>query len=156
LSDRFGARWLGVIGLAITASGLLSIATLTQQSSQLDVILRLMVLGLGIGLFQSPNNSMTMGSVPRNALGIAGSLLAVMRTLGQTTGIAIAGAVWAILVTSAAGRTFTPITSAPPDALVYGIHGAMLLAALLAALGILPALARPTTPPTGPQTARPA
>jgi len=156
LSDRFGARWLGVIGLAISASGLLSMATLTQQSSQFDIILRLMWLGLGIGLFQSPNNSMTMGSVPRTALGIAGSLLAVMRTLGQTTGIAIAGAVWAVLVTSAAGRTFTPITSAPPDALVYGIHGAMMLAALLAALGILPALARPVTPSAGPQTARPA
>ena len=63
--------------------------------------------------------------------------------------------IWALLVTSAAGRTFAPITSAPPAALVYGIHGAMLLAAILAALGILPALARPTTPTVGPQTARP-
>jgi EmrB/QacA subfamily drug resistance transporter len=147
LSDRFGARWLGVLGLAITSGSLFTMAMLNTASTQFDVIWRLMALGLGIGLFQSPNNSTTMGSVPRNALGIAGSLLAVMRTLGQTAGIALAGAIWATLVISSAGRVFTPITTAPPEALVSGMHGAMLIAGILAALAIIPALARPKGAP---------
>lgn len=142
LSDRFGARWLGVVGLSFTALGLASFATLTTASTQLDVILRLLLMGVGFGLFQSPNNSTIMGSAPRSALGVASSLLAVMRTLGQTTGVAVAGAVWAALVTSAAGRLYEPITSAPPEALVAGLHGAMIMGATLAAIGIVPTLLR--------------
>jgi EmrB/QacA subfamily drug resistance transporter len=146
LSDRFGARWLGVAGLGLASIGLFSMTTLSETSTQLGVIARLMLIGVGIGLFQSPNNSTIMGSVPRTALGVAGSLQAVMRTLGQTTGIAIAGAVWAALVISAAGRSYAPLTSAPPYALVSGLHGAMILAGVIAALGIVPALVRPTRP----------
>ena len=146
LSDRFGARWLGVAGLGLASAGLFSMAALGEHSSQLDVIWRLLLVGVGIGLFQSPNNSTIMGSVPRSALGVAGSLQAVMRTLGQTTGIAIAGAIWAALVIAAAGRTYTPLTDAPPAALVSGLHGAMMLAGVIAALGIVPTLVRPTRP----------
>jgi EmrB/QacA subfamily drug resistance transporter len=142
LSDRFGARWLGIIGLTLTAAGLLSMATLTTDSSQMDVVLRLMLIGAGFGLFQSPNNSLIMGSVARANLGVAGSLLAVMRTLGQTTGVALAGAIWAIRVTAAAGQQYEPITAAPPFALVAGMHDAMLVAAFLAALAIVPTLVR--------------
>ena len=65
-----------------------------------------------------------------------------MRTLGQTTGVAIAGAIWAIRVTAAAGQQYEPITAAPPFALVAGMHDAMLVAAFLAALAILPTLVR--------------
>jgi EmrB/QacA subfamily drug resistance transporter len=146
LSDKFGARWLGVIGLLLASTGLFSMAMLSTTSTQLDVILRLLLVGVGIGLFQSPNNSTIMGSVPRNALGVAGSLQAVMRTLGQTTGNAIAGAVWAALVIGAAGRAYVPLTSAPPAALVSGLHGAMILAGVIAALGIVPAMVRPAQP----------
>jgi EmrB/QacA subfamily drug resistance transporter len=153
LSDRFGARWLGVAGLALTALALFSFSTLTTSSTQLDVILRLLLMGAGFGLFQSPNNSLIMGSAPRSALGVAGSLLAVMRTLGQTAGVAVAGAVWASQVAAAAGRLYEPITAAPPTALVSGLHTAMLLAAMLAALGIVPTIVR-SRPAAGEQPAQ--
>jgi EmrB/QacA subfamily drug resistance transporter len=153
LSDRIGARWLGVAGLTLTSLALLSFSTLTAESSQLDVILRLMLMGAGFGLFQSPNNSMIMGSAPRSALGVASSLLAVMRTMGQTAGVAVAGAVWAAQVTAAAGRLYEPITSAPPEALVSGLHTAMLLAATLAAIGIVPTIMR-SRPAGGEQPAQ--
>ncbi len=142
LSDRFGARWLGIIGLALTTAALLSMATLTTESTQMDVVLRLMLIGAGFGLFQSPNNSLIMGSVPRANLGVAGSLLAVMRTLGQTTGVAIAGAIWATRVVAAAGQQYEPVTAAPPFALVAGMHDAMLVAAFLSAIAIVPTLVR--------------
>ncbi|MEN9935602.1 MAG: hypothetical protein RLZZ387_2181 [Chloroflexota bacterium] len=156
LSDRFGARWLGVAGLVLTSLALFSFSTLTTTSTQLDVILRLLLMGVGFGLFQSPNNSTIMGSAPRSALGVAGSLVAVMRTLGQTTGVAIAGAVWAALVVASAGQRIEPITSAPPEALVAGFHGAMLLGAALAALGIIPTLVRGRPTPAEQPAQRPA
>jgi MFS family permease len=156
LSDRIGTRWLGVAGLAITALALWSFSTLTTNSTQLDVIGRLVLMGIGFGLFQSPNNSTIMGSAPRSALGVASSLLAVMRTLGQTTGIAIAGAVWAAGVTAAAGQLYEPITAAPPEALVAGLRVAFLLAAALAAAAIVPTILRAAPAPTEQPTQRPA
>ena len=51
-----------------------------------------------MGIFQSPNNSAIMGSVSRAHLGVASGLLSLTRTLGQTTGVALIGALWAALV----------------------------------------------------------
>lgn len=151
LSDRFGARWLALAGLVIAAAGFVSYTTLTTSSTQLDVVLRLMIGGVGFGLFQSPNNSTVIGAAPRSALGVAGSLLAVMRTLGQTAGVAIAGALWAVLVVAAAGRSFAPITSAPPGALVSGFHGATWVAVGILLAAIVPTLARPAATPVAGQ-----
>jgi EmrB/QacA subfamily drug resistance transporter len=156
LSDRVGARWLGVAGLACTAAALASFSTLTTTSTQLDVILRLVLMGVGFGLFQSPNNSTIMGNAPRAALGVASSLLAVMRTMGQTAGVAVAGAVWAAGVVAAAGQPFEPITDAPPEALVAGLRVAFLLAAGLAAAAIVPTIARGAPAATEQPTQRPA
>lgn len=149
LSDQFGPRWLAVIGLSIAGCGLLLLSMLTPQSNQWDVIWRLLLIGLGFGLFQSPNNSAIMGAAPRSAMGVAGSLLAVMRTLGQTTGIALAGAIWVSQVAATAGRMYDPITSAPREALAAGFSYAMVVAAGLTLLGIASSLARGqvTAPP---------
>jgi uncharacterized membrane protein len=52
---------------------------------------------VGMGVFQSPNNSAIMGAASQDKLGIVSGMLALNRTLGQTTGIAIIGAIWAAL-----------------------------------------------------------
>ena len=50
-----------------------------------------------MGIFQSPNNSAIMGTAPPDKLGVVSGMLALTRTLGQSTGIAIIGAIWAAL-----------------------------------------------------------
>ncbi|MEM8536174.1 MAG: MFS transporter, partial [Chloroflexota bacterium] len=142
LSDRFGTRWLAILGLIISALGLFSMTTLTTESTAVGVFGRLLLIGAGVGFFQSPNNSAIMGNAPRSAFGIAGSLISIMRTIGQTGGIALAGAVWAARVTASAGETYDPINAAPPNALVAGLHDAMLLAAGLCLVAIVPTLLR--------------
>ena len=67
-----------------------------------------------MGLFQSPNNSAIMGSAPRNRLGIASGMMALTRTLGQTTGIALTGAIWAGRVTHYLGEFPVGGASAAP------------------------------------------
>jgi len=94
LSDRFGTRPLAAIGLAVLVVGFLAVSTLSLDTTPLGYILRFLPIGIGAGLFQSPNNSAVMGAAPRNRLGIASGLLALTRTLGQVTGIAILGALW--------------------------------------------------------------
>ncbi len=95
ISDRVNPRPVTVVGLLVMAIGYWALSTLTLESSVLRYVLCLLPVGLGIGIFQSPNNSAILGAAPRNQLGTASGLLAVSRTLGQTVGLAVFGAIWA-------------------------------------------------------------
>lgn len=95
LADRIGIRLPAVTGLALEVAGLLLIARLGVASSVPAVVFSLLVLGAGLGVFQAPNQSAVMGSVPAAALGVAGGMLSMMRTLGVVTGVAVLGAVYA-------------------------------------------------------------
>jgi len=134
LSDRFGTRPMTVAGLAMLMFGFFSLSTLGLHTTGLGYILRFLPFGLGIGLFQSPNNSAIMGSAARERLGIVSGLLALTRTLGQTTGIALMGAAWAGLTFAHAGGALPGgATAAPAAAQVAALHGVFLgLVVLLA------------------------
>jgi len=141
LSDRIGPRVLTVAGLLITAASLIGLSFAATGTPLVYLIGCLLVLGVGVGLFQSPNNSTVLGNAPREALGVASGLLAVMRNLGQTAGVAIAGAVWASRVFALHGGPITPITAAPPATLAAGFDLAMRVAAGLVLLALVPSLA---------------
>ncbi|MCB0204883.1 MAG: MFS transporter, partial [Anaerolineae bacterium] len=104
LSDRFGTRPVSVIGLAILTVGYLVASTMNATTTPLGFILRMLLIGVGMGVFQSPNNSAIMGAAPRNRLGIASGMLSITRTLGQTTGIALLGALFASALSIYAGQ----------------------------------------------------
>jgi len=73
-----------------------------------------------------------MGGVPRERLGIASGLLALSRTLGQTAGVPLLGAIFAALSLSKASLPpSTNVTTAPAEALVYCLQGTFLVAALI-------------------------
>lgn len=133
LSDRFGTRIISLIGLVLMMAGCLLCSTFTAELSDLGYILRVAPFGIGLGMFQSPNNSAILGSVPPQRLGIASGLLSLSRTLGQTTGLPLLGALFAVLVLANAAAS--DVTTAPPDALVVGVQGTLRVAAgiLLAA-----------------------
>jgi EmrB/QacA subfamily drug resistance transporter len=95
LSDRFGTHLITVIGLAVLAFGYFALTTLGPETSAAGFLLRFLPIGVGMGIFQSPNNSAIMGAAPRRQLGIVSGTLAITRMLGQTTGIALLGALWA-------------------------------------------------------------
>lgn len=128
LSDRFGTRVIVIIGLSLIALGYFLGATLTAETSVIGYLLRMTPIGIGFGVFQSPNNSAVMGSVPRNRLGVASGLLALSRTLGQTTGLPLMGALFASTVIGLGG--LEP-DAASPEAIVAGVHASMILAGSL-------------------------
>jgi EmrB/QacA subfamily drug resistance transporter len=97
LSDRVGTRPLTVVGMVTLLVGYFLIGGLRQDTPAWEYIARVFWVGLGMGIFNSPNNSAIMGAVPRERLGVASGLLSLTRTLGQTTGIALVGATWAAL-----------------------------------------------------------
>ncbi len=105
LSDRYGSRRITVLGLLVLVIAYVILSTLSTETTTLGYILRMLPLGLGMGIFQSPNNSAVMGAVPRERLGIASGLLSMTRTLGQTVGIAVLGTIWAGQVAARSGES---------------------------------------------------
>ena len=141
LAARFGSRPISVLGRAVTFTGFLAMSTLTTETTAVGFMLRYLPLGIGIGFFQSPNNSAIMGNVPRERLGVASGLLAITRSLGQTVGFAALGAVWATLVLRAAGGVVEGgAEAAPPMAITAGLHGVTLVAAALVGVALVVAL----------------
>jgi EmrB/QacA subfamily drug resistance transporter len=94
LSDRTNSHVLSSIGIGISTLSILSLSYLNGGSSFMDVALSLSFLGLGMGLFQPPNNSIIMGSLPKEQLGIAAGIMGTMRNMGMVIGVAISGAVF--------------------------------------------------------------
>jgi EmrB/QacA subfamily drug resistance transporter len=94
LSDRANSYILSSIGVGIASISILALSFLSKSSGFIDVTSRLALLGLGLGLFQAPNNSIIMGSLPKEQLGIAAGTLGTMRNMGMVIGIAVSGAVF--------------------------------------------------------------
>ncbi len=101
LSDRIGSRWLSSLGQLICCLAMLLMSRLPASAEAMDVALRLTLFGVGAGVFQSPNTSAAMSSVPRPYLGVASAVLANMRNVGMVTGIALAGVVLHVVVSDA-------------------------------------------------------
>ncbi|HZU51409.1 MAG TPA: MFS transporter [Sphingomicrobium sp.] len=91
LADRVPAGLLGGIGLGIFAVGLFFLSRLGTHPSNLDIVWRMAVCGLGFGFFQSPNNRTIVSSAPKPRSGAAGGMLATARLLGQTAGAVTVG-----------------------------------------------------------------
>lgn len=151
LSDRIDTRIVSSLGLAVSTTALIWLSLLKAQASYHDVLVRLLLLGTGQGLFQSPNNSSVMGSVPRNSLGIAGGFLSMMRNVGQVVGIALAGTILTgAMVTVLGHASFealhaggSPARKAPAlAAFMVGLHRAYLIAAFICFLAMWTSLVR--------------
>ncbi|MEE8353922.1 MAG: MFS transporter [Dehalococcoidales bacterium] len=95
LSDRIGSRVLCTAGTAIIGAGILLLSQLDADSTTLAIVSRLAVVGLGLGLFSAPNNSSIMGAVPQAHLSTASAMIATTRQIGMSSGMAIAGAIFA-------------------------------------------------------------
>ena len=138
ISDRFGTRMISVIGLLAIIGGGYTVSTLTVDTSAPGYLMRVVLVGMGMGIFQSPNNSAIMGAVPPERLGVASGLMALARNLGTTIGIPMMGAICtAIVITSAQLLTLTNIAKAPASALVDGINGAFRISAIVLGISTL-------------------
>ena len=138
LSDRLGSRGITTVGLLVGTVGCASVASLNVDDSIVSFVLATALTGVGIGLFQSPNNSAIMGEAPRDRLGAASGLLALSRTLGHTTGMPLMGAIFiSAAVYGNAGSTLTGVTELSPSAAALGNRTAYLAAAVIMFLNTL-------------------
>lgn len=94
LSDRFGQAWFSTLGAAVTILSFWLMFEFDDQGRIIDLIPALALAGLGMGLFQSPNNSSIMGAVSQERLGTASAMLATSRQVGISLGTALAGTIY--------------------------------------------------------------
>jgi EmrB/QacA subfamily drug resistance transporter len=74
LSDKWGARGLSTLGLIVASAGFFVLSRFDQLTPYSQIVVGLVLVGFGIGLFRSPNASSVMGSVPASKRGISSAV----------------------------------------------------------------------------------
>lgn len=97
LSDKIGYRFLTTVGMLITCVGLYMLTWLQPDSTTMYIISSIVVIGVGIGLFGTPNSSAMMGAVSERQRAVASGILATNRNIGMSVGIALSTSIFTYL-----------------------------------------------------------
>ncbi len=127
LSDRFGSRIFATTGMAIQVIGFLLLTLLPVNFQYIWFAIILFILGLGQGMFSSPNTSSVMGSVPPEQRGVASG----MRATFQNSGSLVSIGVFFSIITATLARQL-------PSTLFNGLTKAHVPAATATAIAHLP------------------
>jgi EmrB/QacA subfamily drug resistance transporter len=148
-ADRHGSRTLASLGMLVSAAGLAAMTTLQVHSPYWQSALWLAMVGVGSGMFNSPNTAAMMGVVPANRRGVA----AGARTLLQNTGAVLSIAFVLAIVTAAIPKAtlfaiFSGVTKGlSPEKLapfIANMHSALWVLATVSLVGAAVCLLRPS------------
>ncbi|PKL58813.1 MAG: MFS transporter, partial [Methanomicrobiales archaeon HGW-Methanomicrobiales-4] len=98
LSDSMDPGTIATVGMGLTAIGLIVLMISLPSQPLLIIIAGLAILGLGYGLFSSPNTNAIMSSVDVRHLGLASGMVSTMRSVGQLISLAITMMVFSIII----------------------------------------------------------
>jgi len=136
LSDRSEPRVIASLGMALSAAGLVLFSFLRSATGFGFIIGSLVCLGLGFGLFSSPNTNAIMSSVEKRHLGIASAALGTMRLSGQMLSVGVTMMIFALVM----GRA--PIQPSVYPQFLRSVRIAFVFYALLCIAGVFASLAR--------------
>jgi len=151
-ADRYGSRGLAAMGMVVSAAALAGMTMLQAHSSYVWSAIWLALVGVGSGMFNSPNTAAMMGVVPTHRRGIA----AGARVMLQNTGAVISIAFVMAVITSAVPTTvlfkiFSGITSGLSSAqlapFISNMHAALWVLAGVSLLGAGVSMLRPAHVP---------
>ncbi|MDB5794715.1 MAG: transporter [Noviherbaspirillum sp.] len=133
--DRFGAQKMAIAGLIGMEVGALALPMMPTSFGVLGYIAPLVLITAGYALFQAANNTAVMVDVRQDQRGVISGMLSLSRNVGLITGASLMGAVFAL------GSGAANISAARPEAVAAGMHitfavaAALILTALVIALG---------------------
>lgn len=136
LSDKRNPGIIASIGMGLIAAGLVILCFIEQATPDYIIILLLILLGTGFGLFSSPNSNAIMSSVEKRHLGVASGVVGTMRMVGQMLSMGIA----MMLISLYLGKN--PITPETYPQLMSAMRTGFLTFSVLSVLGIFASLAR--------------
>jgi MFS family permease len=147
-ADRRGSRLMAVLGMVVTAAGLALMTTLGRDTTYIASGSYMFIVGIGSGMFNSPNTAAMMGTVAPRRRGIA----AGARVLVQNTGAVISIAFVLAVVTSSVPKTVlfkvfsglaNHISNTQLDPFISNMHLALWCLAAVSLVGAVVAAARP-------------
>ena len=137
ISDRIGCEVPTATGLAVYICGLFAVSTLDERSAIPVIVGFVALMSCGTSIFQSPNNSLYMGSAPREALGFAGSMGSLARYAGMAIGITMGSHILYGQMSAAAGRAVTSFVAGRPDIFLHGYRSLFYALMSIAAIGFV-------------------
>jgi EmrB/QacA subfamily drug resistance transporter len=135
-SDRAEPRIVASVGMGFTVAGLAMLVFLRDATPIGYIVAALAMLGLGFGLFSSPNTNAVMSSVERRYYGVASATLGIMRLAGQMLSMGIA----ALILTLHVGKV--QMTPQHHEGFLSAMHVTFFLFAILCLIGVFASLAR--------------
>jgi EmrB/QacA subfamily drug resistance transporter len=138
LSDQREPRVLTSAGMALSAASLFLMSRFDVDTPIAQVALALALLGLGVGLFSSPNTNAVMTSVQPSRYGLASATLSTTRQVGMVLSMGIA----TLFIASSVGATSVEAT--PPDLFVDAMRSTFLLCTVACLIGIVASIFRGT------------
>jgi drug resistance transporter, EmrB/QacA subfamily len=145
ISDRIGSRLLTSLGMGSIGIAIFMLSDANILSNIALVVVCLALVGLGTGMFVSPNNAAIMSSVPKNMQGIGSGMLATMRTVGQVLGVAVSGAVFSNRQAVYRNLLYMKnlnISQINNQSFILAIRDTYLVAGVIAILGVIVCLVR--------------
>ncbi len=148
-ADQRGSRALAAWGMVVSAAGLAGMTTLVADSPYWQSSVWLLFVGVGSGMFNSPNTAAMMGTVPQHRRGVA----AGARMMLQNTGAVISIAFVMAVVTAAVPKPvlfkiFSGLASglapAKLDPFIHNMHTALWVLAITSLVGAGVSLMRPS------------
>jgi EmrB/QacA subfamily drug resistance transporter len=136
LSDTYDSRILSSAGMGIIVTGLIMLTFLSAATLNSYLIICLAILGIGFGLFSSPNTNAIMSSVEKKQLGVASATVGTMRLTGQMISLGIATLIIHLFLGEA------KITPANHNQFLSSMRVLFILFSVLCFLGVFASLAR--------------
>lgn len=136
ISDRIESRYVASVGMALTTVGLVMLAFLDSATPFAHIVVSLLLLGVGFGVFSSPNMNAIMGSAERRLYGVASAILATMRTVGQMLSLGLTLLLFSVIIGP------VPVTPEVYPQFMQSVRIAFSIFAALCLVGIFASLAR--------------
>ena len=142
LSDRFGSRPFTLLGLTLTGMSLFVLSRLTETASLWIVVGALLMQGVGMGAFFSPNASSVLSVVERSRYGIATAYLNMVRNIASVIGVGLATTiVTAVMASSGFEPSLDAISSVGGEgvsaAFTKGLRTAYLIMLVFVAIALV-------------------
>lgn len=137
LSDKIGSEILTLFGLLAMSCGFLLMSYLDEHSVLIHAAVFVGVMAIGQGLFQPANNSLIMSAVPKNKLGIAGSVNSLVRNLGQIMGVTLATTILYSFMSNKLHHRVFDYVAGRDDIFIYGMRHVYLVLVVICFIGAL-------------------
>jgi len=136
LADRIQPGHVASVGMAISAVGLFGLSMLGDTTPVSAILALLVLLGVGLGIFSSPNTTAIMGCVEKRYYGSASAMVAMMRSLGMMLSMGAVLVVFAFIMGS------TAVTPAIFPEFLRSVHLIFFAFGVLSVFGVILSLRR--------------